>query len=121
MNSVSDDSLPLGDPPLLEHPTPNGVTEIAQRLVRFPCFERARLCSSGSKASQHLSGNRNLSASSDVEQRDVRKNGGPVSSRCDQKIQQQEIWKKSCQVQGRHYGGVRPRLFLRVTAVGPPC
>ena len=36
MNSVSDDSLPLGDPPLLEHPTPNGVTEIAQRLVRFP-------------------------------------------------------------------------------------
>ncbi len=36
MNSVSDESLPLGDPPLLEHPTPNGVTEIAQRLVRFP-------------------------------------------------------------------------------------
>ena len=36
MNSVSDDSLPLGDPPLLEHPTPNGVTEIAQRLIRFP-------------------------------------------------------------------------------------
>jgi hypothetical protein len=36
MNSVSDDSLPLGDPPLVEHPTPNGVTEIAQRLVRFP-------------------------------------------------------------------------------------
>ena len=36
MNSVSDDSLPLGDPPLVEHPTPNGVTEVAQRLVRFP-------------------------------------------------------------------------------------
>src|SRR6266403_3591701 len=36
MNSVSDDSLPLGDPPLVEHPTPNGVTEVAQRLIRFP-------------------------------------------------------------------------------------
>ena len=36
MNSVSDGSLPLGDPPLLEHPTPDGVTEIAQRLIRFP-------------------------------------------------------------------------------------
>ena len=36
MNSVSDESLPLGDPPLVEHPTPNGVTEIAQRLVGFP-------------------------------------------------------------------------------------
>src|SRR4030095_1978939 len=36
MNSGSDGSLPLGDPPLLEHPTPNGVTEIAQRLIRFP-------------------------------------------------------------------------------------
>ena len=36
MNSVSDGSLPLGDPPLVEHPTPNGVTEIAQRLVGFP-------------------------------------------------------------------------------------
>jgi hypothetical protein len=36
MNSVSDDSLPLGDPPLVEHPTPNGVTEVAQRLVQFP-------------------------------------------------------------------------------------
>jgi len=36
MNSVSDDSLPLGDPPLVEHPTPNGVTEVAQRLVGFP-------------------------------------------------------------------------------------
>jgi hypothetical protein len=36
MNSVSDESLPLGDPPLTEHPTPNGVTEVAQRLIRFP-------------------------------------------------------------------------------------
>src|SRR6266699_2465189 len=36
MNSVSDGSLPLGDPPVVEHPTPNGVTEIAQRLSRFP-------------------------------------------------------------------------------------
>ena len=36
MNSVSDKSLPLGDPPLVEHPTPNDVTEIAQRLVGFP-------------------------------------------------------------------------------------
>ena len=36
MNSVSDKSLPLGDPPLIDHPTPNGVTEIAQRLIQFP-------------------------------------------------------------------------------------
>src|SRR4029453_3045090 len=36
MNSVSDESLPVGDPPLVEHPTPNDVTEIAQRLMRFP-------------------------------------------------------------------------------------
>ena len=36
MNSVPDDSLPLGDPPLIEHPTPNGVTEIGQRLIPFP-------------------------------------------------------------------------------------
>ena len=36
MNSVSDDSLPLGDPQLLEHPTPSGVKEIAQRLIPFP-------------------------------------------------------------------------------------
>src|SRR5437764_15403747 len=36
MSSVSDGSLPLGDPPVVEHPTPNGVTEIAQRLVQFP-------------------------------------------------------------------------------------
>ena len=36
MNSVPDESLPLGDPPLIEHPTPNGVTEIGQRLMPFP-------------------------------------------------------------------------------------
>src|SRR5207245_10751330 len=36
MNSVSDESLPLGDPPLVEHPTPNGGTEVAQRLIQFP-------------------------------------------------------------------------------------
>ena len=36
MNSAPDESLPMGDPPLIEHPTPNGVTEIAQRLIRFP-------------------------------------------------------------------------------------
>ena len=36
MNSVSDESLPLGEPPLTEHPTPNGVNEVAQRLIRFP-------------------------------------------------------------------------------------
>src|SRR5438093_950465 len=31
-----DEALPLGNPPLLEHPTPSGVTEIAQRLIQFP-------------------------------------------------------------------------------------
>ena len=36
MNSVSDESSSLGDPPLVEHPTPNGVTEVAQRLIQFP-------------------------------------------------------------------------------------
>src|SRR5436305_738937 len=36
MNSVSDDSLPLGEPPVVEHPIPNGVTEVAQRLGQFP-------------------------------------------------------------------------------------
>jgi hypothetical protein len=36
MNSVSDESLPLGDSPLVDHPTPNDVTEIAQRLIPFP-------------------------------------------------------------------------------------
>jgi hypothetical protein len=36
MNSEPDESLPLGDPPLIEHLTPNGVTEISQRLIPFP-------------------------------------------------------------------------------------
>jgi hypothetical protein len=36
MNSASDESLPFGDPPLIEHSTPNGDTEIAQRLLQFP-------------------------------------------------------------------------------------
>jgi hypothetical protein len=31
-----DKSLPLGNPPVLEHSTPTGATEIAQRLVAFP-------------------------------------------------------------------------------------
>jgi hypothetical protein len=31
-----DEPLPLGDPPALEHSTPTGVTEVAQRLVAFP-------------------------------------------------------------------------------------
>src|SRR5215510_3953908 len=36
MNSVSDELLPLGEPPIVEHPTPDGSTETAQRLIRFP-------------------------------------------------------------------------------------
>ena len=28
--------LPLGDPPVIQHPTPTGVDEIAQRLIPFP-------------------------------------------------------------------------------------
>src|SRR3989449_3322174 len=36
MNSVPGESLPLGDPPLVEHPTPTGATETAQRLIPFP-------------------------------------------------------------------------------------
>src|SRR5205085_11338485 len=32
----ADESLPLGNPPVLEHSTPTGATEIAQRLVAFP-------------------------------------------------------------------------------------
>ncbi len=28
--------LPLGNPPVLEHPTPSGATEVAQRLIAFP-------------------------------------------------------------------------------------
>ena len=31
-----DESLPLGNPPVLEHSTPTGATEVAQRLVAFP-------------------------------------------------------------------------------------
>jgi hypothetical protein len=31
-----DEPLPLGNPPVLEHSTPTGVTEVAQRLVAFP-------------------------------------------------------------------------------------
>jgi hypothetical protein len=31
-----DESLPLGDPHVLEHSTPTGVTEVAQRLAAFP-------------------------------------------------------------------------------------
>ena len=36
MKSVSDESLPLGIRHVLEHPTPTGATEIAQRLIPFP-------------------------------------------------------------------------------------
>src|SRR5881296_1234203 len=36
MNSVSGESLPLGNPPVLEHSTPTGATGVAQRLVEFP-------------------------------------------------------------------------------------
>ena len=37
MKSVPGDaSLPLGNPPVLEHSTPTGATEIAQRLIAFP-------------------------------------------------------------------------------------
>ncbi len=28
--------LPLGNPPVLEHSTPSGATEVAQRLIEFP-------------------------------------------------------------------------------------
>src|SRR6266566_1438684 len=31
-----DESLPLGNPPVLEHSTPTGATEVAQRLIPFP-------------------------------------------------------------------------------------
>ena len=31
-----DETLPLGDPPILEHQTPRGLTELAQRLIAFP-------------------------------------------------------------------------------------
>jgi hypothetical protein len=37
MKSVlGDEPLPLGNPPVLEHPTPTGATEVAQRLIAFP-------------------------------------------------------------------------------------
>jgi hypothetical protein len=32
----ADESLPLGNPPVFEHSTPTGATEVAQRLVAFP-------------------------------------------------------------------------------------
>ena len=31
-----DESLPMGDPPVVEHLTPTGITEVAQRLIAFP-------------------------------------------------------------------------------------
>src|SRR5258707_6161398 len=31
-----DEPLPLGNPPVLEHTTPTGATEVVQRLVAFP-------------------------------------------------------------------------------------
>lgn len=31
-----DETLPLGDPPILEHQTPRGLTELAQRLIALP-------------------------------------------------------------------------------------
>ena len=34
--SEGDKTLPLGNPPVLEHSTPTGATEVAQRLVAFP-------------------------------------------------------------------------------------
>jgi hypothetical protein len=33
---VGDEPTPLGNPPVLEHPTPTGATEVAQRLIAFP-------------------------------------------------------------------------------------
>jgi hypothetical protein len=33
MNSVPDESLPLGDPWLIEHPTPNGVIHCSVILI----------------------------------------------------------------------------------------
>src|SRR4026209_670237 len=32
----SDEPLPMGSPPFLEHETPTGATEVAQRLIAFP-------------------------------------------------------------------------------------
>jgi hypothetical protein len=31
-----DEALPLGNPPVLEHSTPTGATDVAQRLIQFP-------------------------------------------------------------------------------------
>ena len=31
-----DESLPLGNPAVFEHPTPTGAAEVAQRLAAFP-------------------------------------------------------------------------------------
>src|SRR6267142_4413435 len=31
-----DEALPLGNPPVLEHSTPSGATDVAQRLIQFP-------------------------------------------------------------------------------------
>jgi hypothetical protein len=36
MKADGDQSLPFGNPPVLEHSTPTGATEIAQRLIPFP-------------------------------------------------------------------------------------
>ena len=36
MNSVPDESIPLGDLPLIEYPTPDGITEIGRKLIPFP-------------------------------------------------------------------------------------
>jgi hypothetical protein len=35
-SALGDEPLPLGNPPVLEHPTPTGATEVAQRLIAFP-------------------------------------------------------------------------------------
>src|SRR5205814_9585344 len=73
------------------------------------------------ETSQYFGGNRNLSASFDGKQRDVRKNGRPVPPRHNQKVQQQEVWKKNCQVQGGYHGRIRPCLFSHVSTPGPSC
>ena len=36
MKSEGDKPLPMGSPPVLEHQTPTGATEVAQRLIAFP-------------------------------------------------------------------------------------
>src|SRR5215468_2369668 len=35
-SNEGDESLPMGDPPVVEHSTPTGNTEVAQRLIAFP-------------------------------------------------------------------------------------